>query len=340
MGGVGNFNRNNRTLYVGNLVTKKDERAVEKLVKSDFCVFGQVEYVRVILTKAIAFVRFKLRSAAEFALSAMEDQKTEYGDITVKWANVDPNPLAKEFERRADEALAQYAIAKRIQEMNAKQRNAWEQVQDIQNGVYPNSNNNNNNNNNNNISNGLLPPPNQQQQQQQGGGGGRTNPMIGLPEQTLSDIDVFASYWGQYYSREFQQEFGENIPPPSVNEVPPPDLDNSTNTKTMHNPYTGEVVKDDVVVNPYNQAPHPYAYRDYGWNRPKLSKAEKEKRQKKREQRKRNQLEETGEDDPNSSYGPSGQKRVKRLIGRTKKNKAVATQAENEAMSNDQPLEF
>jgi hypothetical protein len=128
MDGTGNFNKNNRTIYLGGVVSKEDVRESERLVREDFRVFGELEYVRVIPSKAIAFVRFKLRTAAEFAREAMNGQTTPYGTITTKWAHIDPNPLAKEFDRRADEALAQYALAKRILEMPEEKRAAWKQM--------------------------------------------------------------------------------------------------------------------------------------------------------------------------------------------------------------------
>lgn len=69
----------------------------------------------------------------------MEGQTTPYGEISVRWAHVDPNPLAKEFDKRADEALAQYAIAKRLLEMSPQQREAWNQQNMVAQGVYPTS---------------------------------------------------------------------------------------------------------------------------------------------------------------------------------------------------------
>ena len=81
MNGTGSFNRNNRTLYLGGVVSNEDAREVERLVRKDFSPFGEIEYVRVIQTKAIAFVRYKLRCAAEFAHVAMDTQETPYGII-------------------------------------------------------------------------------------------------------------------------------------------------------------------------------------------------------------------------------------------------------------------
>lgn len=62
----------------------------------NFIEWGELESVRVIWDKSIAFVRYKLRAAAEFAKEAMADQSLGYREvINVRWANEDPNPRAK-----------------------------------------------------------------------------------------------------------------------------------------------------------------------------------------------------------------------------------------------------
>eukprot|EP01090_Pellita_catalonica_P000564 TRINITY_DN10385_c0_g1_i2.p1 TRINITY_DN10385_c0_g1~~TRINITY_DN10385_c0_g1_i2.p1 ORF type:complete len:256 (+),score=63.44 TRINITY_DN10385_c0_g1_i2:78-770(+) len=69
---------------------------MEDLVKRNFSEWGDVEYVRIIWEKSIAFVKYKLRAAAEFAKEAMADQSLGYKEvINVRWANEDPNPRAQ-----------------------------------------------------------------------------------------------------------------------------------------------------------------------------------------------------------------------------------------------------
>ena len=72
------------------------------MVRRHFGQFGELEYVRVIMSKGIAFVRFAFRVSCEFAKIAMENGFLDSGDevITVKWAHDDPNPLAKQYEQR------------------------------------------------------------------------------------------------------------------------------------------------------------------------------------------------------------------------------------------------
>ncbi|PRP78101.1 pre-mRNA-splicing factor cwc2 [Planoprotostelium fungivorum] len=92
MGGVGSFNKNNTTLYISGL---KREGTTEELVMKHFSEFGKVEYVRVIWSKCIAFVRYSMRSSAEFAKEAMIDQSLVDDEVLIlKWANEDPNPSA------------------------------------------------------------------------------------------------------------------------------------------------------------------------------------------------------------------------------------------------------
>jgi RNA recognition motif-containing protein len=89
MGGVGAFTRDNKSLYIQGL---KRNPNLEQVVKRHFGEWGELDSVRVIFDKNIAFVKYKLRAAAEFAKEAMQDQGLE-GDeiIQIKWANEDPN---------------------------------------------------------------------------------------------------------------------------------------------------------------------------------------------------------------------------------------------------------
>jgi hypothetical protein len=364
MDGTGNFNKNNRTIYLGGVVSKEDVRETERTVREDFQQFGELEYVRVIPSKAIGFVRFKLRVAAEFAREAMNGQTTPYGMISCKWAHVDPNPLAKEFDRRADEALAQYAIAKRILEMPEEKRASWKQMQMVQNGVYPTQE---------------APvavasiaaapavaaPPGM--------------PAIAAPAGVdPARAQAFAEYWAAFHAKKTAEQLGIE-PPPEVQALaaapaPVPAAVPPRAADVLTNPHTGETVEAKFAVNPYSQAPHPYAYRDYGWNRPKKNKSEAEK-QHKQQKRSAQEAMQGGDydaqQDPNYSYGPSagggggargGNKRSNVAAGPntvtpgkasaaaaapgpvllpTKgKKQVVASQAEQEALYNDEPLAF
>ncbi|KAJ3109105.1 Pre-mRNA-splicing factor [Phlyctochytrium bullatum] len=102
MGGVGSFEKDNRTLYIGHLGTTG---SMEATVKRHFAEWGEIEHVRVLSGKGVAFVRYKFRAAAEFAKEAMYAQSMDENEVlNVRWATEDPNPKAAlERKRKAEE---------------------------------------------------------------------------------------------------------------------------------------------------------------------------------------------------------------------------------------------
>ncbi|KAJ3092200.1 Pre-mRNA-splicing factor [Quaeritorhiza haematococci] len=103
MGGVGSFEKENRTLYVGNIHVGP---RMEATVMRHFAVWGEVENVRVLTLKGVAFVRYKQRENAEFAKEAMYGQSLDNNEVlNVRWATEDPNPRAKEANRNATEEI-------------------------------------------------------------------------------------------------------------------------------------------------------------------------------------------------------------------------------------------
>ncbi|KAJ3179699.1 Pre-mRNA-splicing factor [Gaertneriomyces sp. JEL0708] len=99
MGGVGSFERDNRTLYVGNVKAEPSE--MYKIVEKHFSEWGEIEHINCLLTKSVAFVRYIRRSSAEFAREAMLGQSMESNEIlNVRWATEDPNPRVKEAKKR------------------------------------------------------------------------------------------------------------------------------------------------------------------------------------------------------------------------------------------------
>mmetsp|Transcript_21061 Transcript_21061/g.31490 ORF Transcript_21061/g.31490 Transcript_21061/m.31490 type:complete len:291 (-) Transcript_21061:184-1056(-) len=126
LGGVGSFNSECRTLFVGELrFDRKDPsnavRKVEEELMHEFGKWGQVEELRVIPSKAIAFVRYAYRGFAEFAKVAMADQRLGLANcIRVKWGLDDPNPKTKrkreeetrqEVREAIDQALVQRGLS-------------------------------------------------------------------------------------------------------------------------------------------------------------------------------------------------------------------------------------
>ncbi|KAJ1633491.1 hypothetical protein T492DRAFT_590232, partial [Pavlovales sp. CCMP2436] len=96
MGGVGSWQRDQRTLYIGRVCVTGAEAEVHATVWNHFSEWGEIEYCRVLMTKGCAFVSYRLRCAAEFAKEAMADQALEKDEqLNLRWASEDPNPRAK-----------------------------------------------------------------------------------------------------------------------------------------------------------------------------------------------------------------------------------------------------
>jgi len=134
MGGVGNFSRENRTVYIGCVKMTGD---TEEIVKKHFEEWGPIEYVRVIHTKSIAFVRYFLRGTAEFAKEAMNSQALDHTEVlNVRWATEDSNPTAKLYEERRIHRTATTAVNKRLKLMDpAEHSTMYYQIT----GEYPNT---------------------------------------------------------------------------------------------------------------------------------------------------------------------------------------------------------
>ena len=141
MGGIGSFSRNNRTLYIGGLsIKERTQNQLEGVLRRYFSPFGEIEYIRVIMSKSIGFVRYKLRAAAEFAKEAMHDVKIGEEVVNVRWAHEDPNKVAQAYEKRALHSLAQTVLKRHIEEMTEEERKHFEQMQMVANQQYPDTN--------------------------------------------------------------------------------------------------------------------------------------------------------------------------------------------------------
>ena len=90
MSGVGSFEKENRTIYVGNVSIRDKSEAV---VAKHFSEWGDIDYIRILEGKGVSFVRFRFRSCAEFAKEAMFGQCLDDTEVlNVRWATEDPNP--------------------------------------------------------------------------------------------------------------------------------------------------------------------------------------------------------------------------------------------------------
>jgi len=112
MGGVGSFMRVNRTLYVGRIHVTDD---IEEVVARHFQEWGQVERIRVLPSRGVAFVTYTHLANSEFAKEAMAHQSLDHSEtLNVRWATVDPNPVAQKREARRVEEQAAEAIRRAL----------------------------------------------------------------------------------------------------------------------------------------------------------------------------------------------------------------------------------
>lgn len=105
--GVGSFSadpQTARTLYVGGISVTPD---IQSIVYEHFREWGEIDNVRVLQSKGVAFIRYKKRSSAEFAREAMQNQSLNSGEtLNVRWATDDPNPwVQKRKIERSKEQL-------------------------------------------------------------------------------------------------------------------------------------------------------------------------------------------------------------------------------------------
>ena len=114
MGGVGSFMRQNRTLYVGRIHVTDD---IEEIVARHFAEWGQVDRIRVLTARGVAFVTYTNEANSQFAKEAMAHQPLDHNEIlNVRWATVDPNPLAQKREARKIEEQAAEAVRRALPE--------------------------------------------------------------------------------------------------------------------------------------------------------------------------------------------------------------------------------
>ncbi|KAH7008451.1 hypothetical protein EDB80DRAFT_777071 [Ilyonectria destructans] len=112
MGGVGSFMRQNRTVYVGRIHVTDD---IEEVVARHFAEWGQVERIRVLNTRGVAFITYTNEANAQFAKEAMAHQSLDHEEVlNVRWATADPNPMAQAREARRIEEQAAEAIRRAL----------------------------------------------------------------------------------------------------------------------------------------------------------------------------------------------------------------------------------
>jgi len=106
MSGPSSIHDPSRTLYISGLVRgpyEHNQNELRDCVRRHFADWGEIESVNLIWRLSIAFVRYRFRSNAEFAIEAMDHQSLDHEEILkVRWAYDDPNPVAKQAAERAN----------------------------------------------------------------------------------------------------------------------------------------------------------------------------------------------------------------------------------------------
>ena len=137
MGGVGSMLRVNKTLYVGRINEETSlsfRRAAanpadnyddtgstptSKIVRRHFSEWGDIEHVRVMVGRGIAFVTYKYEANAQFAKEAMMHQTLDHDEVlNVRWAAEDPRSDgeardAAELRELAEKRIAEVERTKR-----------------------------------------------------------------------------------------------------------------------------------------------------------------------------------------------------------------------------------
>lgn len=120
MGGVGLFNKVNKTLYAAGLHVNDE---IEETIANQFGEFGSIDKIRVLRSKACAFISFKYELEAQFAKEAMDGQTLDGTDtLTVRWANDDPNPNAQQLVKRSADDAALDTVKRLLAEEPRKKK--------------------------------------------------------------------------------------------------------------------------------------------------------------------------------------------------------------------------
>ena len=149
MGGVGSFNRQNLTLYVGRIKETGNAQDTEEVIRRHFGEWGEIDrgmdvhlpltvvvftlsIVRVLQYRSVAFVTYKDELHGQFAKEAMACQSLDNDEIlnvrhvlctvlmladsqvSFRWATEDPNPVSKVAEKRRLEEVGKVAISSKL----------------------------------------------------------------------------------------------------------------------------------------------------------------------------------------------------------------------------------
>lgn len=88
---------------------------IEEVVPRHFAEWGEVERIRVLNSRGVAFITYTNEANAQFAREAMAHQSLDHNEIlNVRWATADPNPMAQAREARRIEEQAAEAIRRAL----------------------------------------------------------------------------------------------------------------------------------------------------------------------------------------------------------------------------------
>ncbi|ORX40740.1 putative nuclear mRNA splicing, via spliceosome-related protein [Kockovaella imperatae] len=117
MGGVGSFNRVNRTLYIAKMGESPDKNQTKETLLRHFGEWGKIVKWNILYNRGIAFVTYESEHSASFAKEAMANQSMDMDEIlNVRWATEDPNPGEKDAEDARIKELGEKAIAGMLDE--------------------------------------------------------------------------------------------------------------------------------------------------------------------------------------------------------------------------------
>ena len=90
---------------------------IEEVVARHFAEWGQVDRIRCLTARGVAFVTYTNEANSQFAKEAMAHQSLDHNEIlNVRWATVDPNPMAQKREARKIEEQAAEAVRRALPE--------------------------------------------------------------------------------------------------------------------------------------------------------------------------------------------------------------------------------
>lgn len=88
---------------------------IEEVVARHFAEWGQIDRTRVLTSRGVAFVTYTNEANSQFAKEAMAHQSLDHNEVlNVRWATVDPNPMAQKREARKVEEQAAEAVRRAL----------------------------------------------------------------------------------------------------------------------------------------------------------------------------------------------------------------------------------